>query len=168
MPYVQLGRMRANGSGLYTTQGVVWMPERSDVIWMDAETSVKVTPLYWAPTVAYRMAGRRSAVHLYVSGALGTMGMRDEFKHPDEPPSPSSAPVRFIMGGISLEHTLGRSSPLAAVREGVAEPLSTWKVTAGSGGAGRPPAGRKQIPQSAPWVPGADRVQGGASFGMTT
>jgi hypothetical protein len=109
MPYVQLGRMRANGSGFYTTQGVVWMPERPDVIWMDAETSVKVTPLYWAPTVAYRLARRRSAVHLYVSGALGTMGMRDEFRHPDEPPSPSSAPVRFIMGGISLEHTLSQA-----------------------------------------------------------
>jgi hypothetical protein len=111
MPYVQAGRMRANGSGFYTTQGVVWMPERSDIIWMDAETSTMVTPLYWAPTVAYRLAVRRSAIHLYVSGALGTMGMRDDYRRPDEPPLPSSAPVRFIMGGITLEHALSPPVP---------------------------------------------------------
>lgn len=108
MPYVQLGQMRANGSGVYTTHGFVWMPERPDVIWMDAETSVYVTPRYLSSTVAYRFAGRRRAVHLYVSGALGTMGVRDAARRPGEAPLPGSAPVRFIMGGITLEQGIGR------------------------------------------------------------
>lgn len=104
MPYVQLGQMRANGSGLYTTHGYVWMAERPDVIWMDAETVTEVTPRYVSSTVAYRVAHRYGAVHLYVSGSLGTMGVRDVSSRPGDPPPPTTAPVRFIMGGATLEH----------------------------------------------------------------
>jgi hypothetical protein len=106
MPYVQLGRMRASGSGFYTTQGIVWMPERYDGVGMDYEPRAYVTPLYWAPTVAYRAAHRGGAVHLYVAGVLGSMGMRAVSPRPDDPPVPRSAPLRFIMGGVSIERRL--------------------------------------------------------------
>jgi hypothetical protein len=108
MPYVQLGQMRENGSGVYTTHGFVWMPERPDMIWMDAETSIYVTPRYLSSTVAYRLARRRRAVHLYVSGALGTMGVRDAAPWRGEAPRSGTAPVRFIMAGITLEQGIGR------------------------------------------------------------
>jgi hypothetical protein len=106
MPYVQLGQMRASGSGIYTTHGIVWMPERGDIIWMDAESSTEVTPRYLSSTVAYRFAHRGGAVHLYVSGALGFMRMRDASPRRFEPPPPATAPVRFIMGGITLERRI--------------------------------------------------------------
>jgi hypothetical protein len=105
MPYAQAGRMRANGSGFYTTQGIVWMPERSDAYWMDYETRAYVKPLYWAPTIAYRLARRRSALHLYVSGGLGTMTLREASWQPEQPPVPDRAPLRFISAGVSVEYT---------------------------------------------------------------
>lgn len=108
MPYVQLGQMRANGSGLYTTHGFVWMAERSDAMWIDGEPRAEVTPRYLSSTVAYRVAHRYGAVHLYVSGSLGTMDVRDVSWRPDDPPLPETAPVRFIMGGVTLEHRIHR------------------------------------------------------------
>lgn len=108
MPYVQLGRMRENGAGFYTTQGVVWMPERSDGYWMDYETRAYVKPVYWAPTVGYRLPYRRAAFHLYLSGALGTMAVRPGYRGPDDPPLPDHAPVRYVFGGITVEQGIGR------------------------------------------------------------
>lgn len=109
MPYVQLGQMRANGSGVYTTHGFVWMAERTDVIWMDAEPSFKVTPRYVSSTVAYRLAQPGGgAIHAYLSGSLGGMGIRDEYRRPGEPPLPKSAPLRFIMAGFTIEQRIRR------------------------------------------------------------
>ncbi|HYW14301.1 MAG TPA: hypothetical protein VE871_20205 [Longimicrobium sp.] len=45
-------------------------------------------------------------MHLYLSGALGTMRLRDPYLRPFEPPPPATAPVRFIMGGITLERRI--------------------------------------------------------------
>jgi hypothetical protein len=106
MPYIQLGQMRASGSGIYTTHGFVWMAERGDFIWMDAEGGTEVTPRFLSSTVAYRFAHRGGAVHLYLSGALGSMRMRDSSPRPFEPPPPATAPVRFITGGITLERRI--------------------------------------------------------------
>lgn len=108
MPYVQLGRMRADGAGFYTTQGVVWMPGRSDGYGMDYSPRAEVKPIYWAPTVAYRLPYQRTAFNLYVSGALGTMTLRDVSSDPDVPPPPARAPIRFISAGITIEQGIGR------------------------------------------------------------
>jgi hypothetical protein len=113
MPYVQLGQMRANGSGVYTTHGFVWMSERSDAIWMDAEPSFDVTPRYVSSTLAYRLAQPGGgALHVYLSGSLGTMGIRNVYRgygeRFNEPPPPKTAPVRFIMAGVSLEQRIRR------------------------------------------------------------
>lgn len=110
MPYIQLGQMRANGSGVYTTHGFVWMPERSDAVWMDYETEAYVTPRYLSSTVAYRLARGRGAVHVYLSGALGTMDVEETSTRRlrNQQPLPGSAPVRYIMAGFTLEHRIFR------------------------------------------------------------
>lgn len=105
MPYVQIGQMQASGSGFYTTHGFVWMPERTDATGMDYEPRAYVKPRYWTPTVAYRFARRRGAVHLYLSGAFGTMTLRDASGW-DQRPVPGRASVNYVMGGISIERNL--------------------------------------------------------------
>jgi hypothetical protein len=100
MPYVQLGRMGADGSGWYTTQGFAILAERNNFRW-SGEGSDLVSPRYWAPTVAYRFAHRGGAVHLYVSGAFGSAN----------PPSTSpidDAPVRTVMAGVAVETYIRR------------------------------------------------------------
>lgn len=82
MPYVQLGRMRADGSGFYTTQGVALHASRA-LRWDHSHHGPPgepppapdtipdlLRPRYWAPSVAWRGAGR-GAMHVYLSGAFG-------------------------------------------------------------------------------------------------
>lgn len=79
MPYVQLGRLREDGSGWYTTQGLAWIFRRDARHAMFAAVDYPpqrvgpdlVEPVYWAPTLAYRGRGG-TGVTLYVSGAFGT------------------------------------------------------------------------------------------------
>jgi hypothetical protein len=105
MPYVQLGRLLDDGSGFYTTQGFVWMMKRpaSYAIFGEDGSAGELQPRYWAPTVAYRTAGRRG-MHLYVSGAFGTA---NEYRWADDGSLArervGSQPVRVIMAGLVIE-----------------------------------------------------------------
>lgn len=105
MPYVQVGRMMENGSGLYTTQGFVWMMRRpSDYRFFGTDDSAdELRPRYWAPTGAYRTAGR-PGLHLYVSGAFGTA---DAYSWPSdggtEKVRVGTQPVRVVMAGVVFE-----------------------------------------------------------------
>jgi hypothetical protein len=100
MPYVQLGRMRPDGSGWYTTQGFAFLAER-DVGWALDEPVEQVTPRYWAPAVAYRTRGRYG-VHVYASGAFGSARVRTyEFDAPD--PHTERQPVRAVLMGIVFD-----------------------------------------------------------------
>lgn len=105
MPYVQVGGMGEDGSGFYTTQGFVWMstrPEGYEFFGAD-DSADDVRPRYWAPTVAYRTAGRRG-LHLYVSGAFGTA---DEYRWVNdggtEKERVGTQPVRVLMAGAVFE-----------------------------------------------------------------
>jgi hypothetical protein len=100
MPYVQLGRMRPDGSGWYTTQGYAVLGRRQiHEVFDDGDQTVE--PRYWAPTVAYRTPGPYG-VHFYVTGAFGTAeariydsggtGMRTERQ-----------PVRAVMTGVVVD-----------------------------------------------------------------
>jgi hypothetical protein len=105
MPYVQLGRMLEDGSGFYTTQGFVWMMKRpaSYRLFGEDSSAGELQPRYWAPTVAYRTAGRRG-MHLYVSGAFGAA---NEYRWADDgslaQERVGSQPVRVIMAGLVIE-----------------------------------------------------------------
>ncbi|HYR06780.1 MAG TPA: hypothetical protein VEQ60_03350 [Longimicrobium sp.] len=104
MPYVQLGRTRDDGSGFYTTQGFVWMMQRPATyrFFGEDDSADELQPRYWAPTVAYRTAGRRG-LHLYVSGAFGTA---DEYGWTGEGTRKDwvgSQPVRTVMAGAVFE-----------------------------------------------------------------
>lgn len=103
MPYVQAGRMRADGAGLYTTQGFAWLAERSNHLGFFPETTEMVTPRYWSPTVAYRFAHRGGAVHVYVSGAFGSARFENIDLPSDVRPPPRREPVRYLTAGITLE-----------------------------------------------------------------
>jgi hypothetical protein len=100
MPYVQLGRMQADGSGWYTTQGFAWLAQR-EVGWTLDDPLVQVTPRYWAPAIAYRTPGRYG-VHLYASGAFGSA--RVTTQDPDEvDPRTERQPVRAVLVGVVFD-----------------------------------------------------------------
>jgi hypothetical protein len=101
MPYVQAGRMKPDGSGWYTTQGFAFMASRPARWDMESASQERVTPRYWAPTVAYRTPGR-SGVHLYVSGAFGTANAK---KYRGKEPGFRTVrqPVRMVMMGIVFD-----------------------------------------------------------------
>ncbi|MEX2282117.1 MAG: hypothetical protein WEE89_06515 [Gemmatimonadota bacterium] len=65
MPYVQLGRIGANGSGWYTTQGVTVMWDDDNV------TSTGSSAIFWMPTIAYQMGKPAHSYHWFVSGGVG-------------------------------------------------------------------------------------------------
>jgi hypothetical protein len=107
MPYVQLGRMLDDGSGFYTTQGFVWMMKRpaSYRLFGEEGSADELRPRYWAPTVAYRTAGRRG-LHLYLSGAFG---LADEYSLADDGLAKErvgTQAVRVVMAGAVLEGSL--------------------------------------------------------------
>lgn len=101
MPYVQAGRMRPDGSGWYTTQGFAFMASRPARWSNEGASEERVTPRYWAPTVAYRTRGRYG-VHFYVSGAFGTA---DAKKYRGEEPGFHTVrqPVRALMTGVVFD-----------------------------------------------------------------
>jgi hypothetical protein len=101
MPYLQAGRMRPDGSGWYTTQGFAFLASRPTRWDMEGPSEERVTPRYWAPTVAYRTRGRYG-VHFYVSGAFGTA---DAKKYRGEEPGFHTVrqPVRAVMTGVVFE-----------------------------------------------------------------
>ncbi|HEU0013838.1 MAG TPA: hypothetical protein VFQ45_09145 [Longimicrobium sp.] len=114
MPYVQVGKLDPDGSGFYTTQGFALLEDHAEG-WNlmpedDTGPYTHLEPRYWAPTVAYRQATRRGAIHWYLSGAFGRA---KELHYPNEfAPNPGpgvevgSRPVRVIMLGVAFEHTL--------------------------------------------------------------
>lgn len=112
MPYVQAGRMRADGSGWYTTQGFAFLASRS-TLWStslnEGPGEERVTPRYWAPTVAYRTRGRYG-VHFYVSGAFGSA---DAKKYRGEEPGFRTVrqPVRVVMTGLVFDVQPPRQAP---------------------------------------------------------
>lgn len=100
MPYVQLGRMQADGSGWYTTQGFAVLAQRQ-VGWTLDDPLLQVTPRYWAPAIAYRTRGRYG-VHVYASGAFGSA--RVTTHDPDEAgPTTERQPVRSVMMGVVFD-----------------------------------------------------------------
>lgn len=104
MPYVQAGRMKADGSGWYTTQGFAFLaprPTQWSTSVNEGPGEERVTPRYWAPTVAYRARGRYG-VHFYVSGAFGTA---DAKKYRGEEPGFHTVrqPVRAVLTGVVFD-----------------------------------------------------------------
>jgi hypothetical protein len=111
MPYVQAGRMKPDGSGWYTTQGFALMASRP-VRWdLEGASEERVTPRYWAPTVAYRTRGRYG-VHFYATGAFGTA---DAKKYRGDAPGFHTVrqPVRSVMMGMVFDvQPVRRAAPL--------------------------------------------------------
>ncbi|MBW3572584.1 MAG: hypothetical protein KY467_15890 [Gemmatimonadetes bacterium] len=109
MPYVQLGRMGGDGSGLYTTQGLALHARHSLRLGhhhpqpgAPPDTAAGwVRPRYWAPTLAFRGPGR-NAMHMYLSGAFGTA---EEFTEFEGGVSRRTArrPVRMLVAGFVYE-----------------------------------------------------------------
>lgn len=101
MPYVQAGRMKPDGSGWYTTQGFAFLASRPARWSTEGPSEERVTPRYWAPTVAYRTRGRYG-VHFYATGAFGTA---DAKKYRGEEPGFRTVrqPVRSMMMGMIFE-----------------------------------------------------------------
>lgn len=104
MPYVQAGRMRPDGSGWYTTQGFAFLgsrPARWSYSLDGGPGEERVTPRYWAPTVAYRTRGRYG-VHFYATGAFGTARAK---KYRGEEPGFRTVrqPVRAVMMGMVFD-----------------------------------------------------------------
>lgn len=107
MPYLQLGKMDADGSGFYTTQGFALLADHPENWQLMPENQEyrHLKPRYWAPTVAYRQATRRGAVHWYLSGAFGTAKEIDYgVEYDAEPVAVGSRPVRVLMAGVTIEH----------------------------------------------------------------
>jgi hypothetical protein len=124
MPYVQAGRMRPDGAGWYTTQGFALLSPRPSRWSGTGITSERVTPRYWAPTVAYRTRGRYG-VHFYVSGAFGTA--RAKVSRLEEPGLQTMRqPVRVVMMGMVFDvQPVRRSRPLPpAAGPGVPAPAA--------------------------------------------
>lgn len=112
MPYVQAGRMKPDGSGWYTTQGFAVLasrPARWSYSLDGGPNEERVTPRYWAPTVAYRARGRYG-VHFYVSGAFGTARAK---KYRGEEPGfrTERQPVRAVMMGMVFDVQPARPTP---------------------------------------------------------
>ncbi len=104
MPYVQAGRMNADGSGWYTTQGFAIMGSRPGRWAPSLEAGPgpeRVKPRYWAPTIAYRTRGRYG-VHLYLTGAFGTAEAK---KYRGDEPGFHTVrqPVRAVMMGTVFD-----------------------------------------------------------------
>lgn len=78
MPYVQLGWVREDGSGLYSTQGVVQRGYGRKYLFLNdpGMGRTEVRPRYWAPAVGYRWSGRAGKRSVYLSGALGSYDER--------------------------------------------------------------------------------------------
>ncbi|HEU4885656.1 MAG TPA: hypothetical protein VFT45_25705 [Longimicrobium sp.] len=102
MPYVQLGRTAADGSGWYTTQGFVWMSRRQADYTLtgglDEEEPDEMRPRYWAPSIAYRTRGA-SGLQVYAAGAFGTA---DVYAF-DDAQKVGRQPVRFLMAGVIVQ-----------------------------------------------------------------
>lgn len=120
MPYLQLGRMRADGSGWYTTQGFVWGARREARQFRyrdpdrDEEGPELAAPRYWSPTLAVRTAGR-DGVHLYLSGAFGWAKTWDWDYDVDQAPRPAGRqPVRALILGVVFEREAPRLGGRAA------------------------------------------------------
>lgn len=104
MPYVQAGRMQADGSGWYTTQGFAFLGSRPAHWSLSVEggaSEERVAPRYWAPTLAYRTRGRYG-VHFYLTGAFGTARAK---KYRGEEPGfrTERQPVRAVMMGMVFD-----------------------------------------------------------------
>jgi hypothetical protein len=114
MPYVQLGRMRPDGSGWYTTQGYAFLGRRQiHEVFDDGDQTV--APWYWAPAVAYRTRGSYG-VHFYVAGAFGTAETREGI-------ITERQPVREVMIGVVQD--IRRAHPARPTRP------ASWPITAG-------------------------------------
>lgn len=103
MPYVQLGQIREDGSGWYTTQGYAFLSRRPPNWTLNFEPSPaadEVRPRYWAPTVAYRTRGRHG-VHVYLSGAFGSA--KTVLYSGQQTPHTPRQPVRVLMTGIVFD-----------------------------------------------------------------
>lgn len=104
MPYVQAGRMKADGSGWYTTQGFAFLGSRPGQ-WtasLDAGPGEeRVKPRYWAPTLAYRTRGRYG-VHVYVTGAFGTAEAK-KYRGDEPGVRTERQPVRAVMMGMVFD-----------------------------------------------------------------
>jgi hypothetical protein len=104
MPYVQYGHVTlGDARGWYTTQGVVvtaYVPDVSGDT--DPEyLSDGVYAVYWAPTVAYRIANGFGASDLYASAALGRF-----------------RPRAFVSTPTGTQRSSGRARLLAGLRIG--------------------------------------------------
>jgi hypothetical protein len=102
MPYVQVGQIREDGSGWYTTQGYAFLSSRPPQWTLDFDRGIaadEVAPRYWAPTVAYRTRGR-PGVHVYLSGAFGSA---KTVVYSEEPQTTPRQPVRVLMMGIVFD-----------------------------------------------------------------
>jgi len=110
MPYVQAGRTGTDGTGWYTTQGVVLAAFRSEpeVFLNGGRGTVfdRVASVYWSPTVAYQGAG----FHAYLSGALGSHDPSIE----GEPAR--RIPLRSLLFGVALRMSTPRLPWEAASR----------------------------------------------------
>lgn len=105
MPYVQVGRMREDGSGWYTTHGFAVLSSRPPLWTLGAHPGPgtdEVKPRYWAPTVAYRTRGRRG-IHLYVTGAFGSARAVAHSADTLRTPTTSTQPVRTVMMGMVFD-----------------------------------------------------------------
>lgn len=105
MPYVQVGNIREDGSGWYTTQGYAFLSSRFPDWTLDFDGPAgadEVTPRYWAPTVAYRTRGR-PGVHVYLSGAFGSA--KAVVYSADSLPTRTTTrqPVSMVMMGIVFD-----------------------------------------------------------------
>ncbi|HYR06779.1 MAG TPA: hypothetical protein VEQ60_03345 [Longimicrobium sp.] len=108
MPYLQLGRMRADGSGWYTTQGYAWLFRRSARVGVigdgEADEDLEpdlVRPRYWAPSLAFR-GGGGTGVSLYVSGAFGTADAW-EYDIDGQARRSGRETIRHVMVGVILD-----------------------------------------------------------------
>ncbi len=115
MPYVQVGRIREDGSGWYTTQGYAFLTSRPPEWTLEFDgspTADEVEPRYWAPTVAYRTRGR-AGVHLYLSGAFGSAKAVVYSLDTPEERTTTGQPVRVVMMGIVFDVQPVRPRPPA-------------------------------------------------------
>jgi hypothetical protein len=115
MPYVQVGRIREDGSGWYTTQGYAFLASRPpewSLSFDGPPTADEVEPRYWAPTVAYRSRGR-PGFHVYLSGAFGSA--KAVVASLDSLPARTTTrqPVRVLMMGIVFDVQPVPPRPLA-------------------------------------------------------
>jgi hypothetical protein len=115
MPYVQVGRMREDGSGWYTTQGYAFLSSRPPEWTLEFDgspTADEVEPRYWAPTVAYRTRGR-AGVHVYLSGAFGSAKAVVYSADSLATRTTTRQPVRVVMMGIVFDVQPVRPRPPA-------------------------------------------------------